>query len=93
MGAACFTAPIARKPLAPGRASTTTGCFHWLPRRSPTMRAITSGPLPAGNGEMKRTDWLGKDWAQPWPPDRPNAAPAARRIANRSFMVSPRDLF
>lgn len=37
-------------PVAPGRLSTTTGCFQASCSFSPTMRASTSGGLPGGSG-------------------------------------------
>jgi hypothetical protein len=46
-------------PGRPGRFSTITCCFHMSPSFSARMRARLSVMLPAENGTMILTSWLG----------------------------------
>src|SRR5438477_792363 len=57
-------------PPAPGRLSTTTGCFQLAVIFSASMRAIRPPALPGGKGTTKRTGLAGYVCAAAAPPSR-----------------------
>ncbi len=59
-GSALATATAPMLPPAPGRFSTTTGCFHISLSFWPSARASTSDVPPGANGTMMRIGLLGK---------------------------------
>jgi len=54
-GFARATNSVAMMPLAPGRLSATTGCFHFCDSRSPTVRIATSMLPPGDDQDTKVT--------------------------------------
>jgi len=76
------------EPEAPGRFSTTTGCFRRSASFWPTMReAVSVGP-PAGKGTMSLIILSGQAaWARA-PPQMPaSSGAAARARAARRWMA------
>ena len=73
-GAAFFTASIAINPLAPGFASTITGCDHAFDSLSAMMRVKIAGPAPAAYGAVILTTFDGKVWARAIDPNPSHAA-------------------
>src|SRR4029077_1547072 len=66
-------------PPAPGRLSTSTGCFQASPSFWPSARATVSTAPPAANGTTIRTGLEGNDWAKA----RAENAAASRTAGSR----------
>jgi len=77
-GGAWRTSPNATIPEAPGLLSTTTGWLQRAARRSPTLRATTSGPTPTEYGTTMRTVRHGNGTSLAAASDRPHATAPAR---------------
>src|SRR4051812_39554395 len=81
-------------PSPPGRFSTMTGVPHRFASLSAKGRAVMSPPLPAGNGVMIFTTWVGQDWACPGAPvtDKASVVRTARTRLVAGIMASPRPM-
>src|ERR1700694_2481942 len=88
--AAFFTASIAIKPLAPGFASTITGCDQAFDSLSAIMRVKIAGPAPAAYGAVILTTFDGKVWARAIVPEPSHAViKKMKRRRAVQFIVNP----